>query len=407
MIPITIYSIMDYDYKMAIPVCVGLLLGCGLSICGGFILGIRKLKLENPSYREVENRILDIQSHQSHQMSSSNARVSSSSSSSSSNPFVRLIQGFTGSGNSAGYEQLRDVEGEEYGRQSREAKPRTKPTTVDAGNQVCQEIIGKRERRSHCDEYLRECEGTPREGFIQDIFDTSNRNTSGKGTCESAPAQAQATDPKLSALYTCAICLEDLCLGNTNMTTTGCGHTFHLSCLLKSLSTKNRCPMCRWELEDSRPSTQTPNVLTPVSAEQIISEEISYFPNAAHAQSISLARHPKRRLKDLLRVFGFTLLRSVAEYVHDENMPAGWYDDGESDDSESDDSDGSNESNENEDNENNREDGEANEEANEEANDDEEEEEHVAESGFIIDTRGRREQHSRRIEGDLREHINN
>jgi hypothetical protein len=29
-------------------------------------------------------------------------------------------------------------------------------------------------------------------------------------------------------------------------------------------------------------------------------------------------------------VFGFTLLRTVAEYVHGENMPVGWYDDGES-----------------------------------------------------------------------------
>jgi hypothetical protein len=151
--------------------------------------------------------------------------------------------------------------------------------------------------------------------------------------------------------------------------------------------------MCRWELEDSRPSTQTPNILTPVSAEQIITEEISYFPNAAHAHSIALARHPKRRLKDLLRVFGFTLLRSVAEYVHDENMPAGWYDDGESE--ESDDSDDSDDSNENGENE-----GETDDETNEEGN---EEEEHDPETGFIIDTHGQRE--TSPIVGDLRQHI--
>jgi TATA-binding protein-associated factor Taf7 len=153
--------------------------------------------------------------------------------------------------------------------------------------------------------------------------------------------------------------------------------------------------MCRWELEDSRPSTQSqsPNILTPVSAEQIITEEISYFPNAAHAQSISLSRHPKRRLKDLLRVFGFTLLRSVAEYVHDENMPAGWYDDGESE--ESDDSEDSDESNENGENE-----GETDDETNEEVN---EEEEHDPETGFIIDTHGQRQ--TSRIVGDLRQHI--
>jgi hypothetical protein len=102
--------------------------------------------------------------------------------------------------------------------------------------------------------------------------------------------------------------------------------------------------MCRWELEDRRPNQQTPNVLTPVSAEQIITEEISYFPNAAHAQSIMLSRHPKRRLKELLRVFGFTLLRTVAEYVHEDNIPVGWYDDGETTD-DSEDSDASNDDN--------------------------------------------------------------
>jgi hypothetical protein len=98
-----------------------------------------------------------------------------------------------------------------------------------------------------------------------------------------------------------------------------------------------------------------------------------------------LSRHPKRRLKELLRVFGFTLLRSVAEYVHDENLPAGWYDDGDSE--ESDDSNESNESNESDENEEN---GENSEDV--EANDDEEEEDDQEdpETGFIMDTHGRR-----------------
>ena len=46
MIPSMIHSIIYYDYKMTIPVCVGLLLGLGISVCGGIILGIRKLKLK-------------------------------------------------------------------------------------------------------------------------------------------------------------------------------------------------------------------------------------------------------------------------------------------------------------------------------------------------------------------------
>lgn len=144
----------------------------------------------------------------------------------------------------------------------------------------------------------------------------------------------------LTEEHTCCVCLDSIYVGNTNITRTSCGHVFHLSCLLKSLKVKNTCPMCRWELEDKRPNHQAPNVLTPVSAEQIISEEISYFPNAAHAQSIMLSRHPKRRMKELLRVFGFTLLRTVAEYIHEDNMPVGWYDDSETTDESDEDSEG-------------------------------------------------------------------
>lgn len=137
--------------------------------------------------------------------------------------------------------------------------------------------------------------------------------------------------------HTCSVCLEELSTANTNMTKTSCGHVFHLSCLLKSLTTKNKCPMCRSDLEDPRPAPSVSNLLTPASAEQLIVEEISYFPNASHTQSITLSRHPKRRVKEMLRVFGFALLRATAQFVHDENMPEGWYDDSESTDSDDDD----------------------------------------------------------------------
>ena len=156
--------------------------------------------------------------------------------------------------------------------------------------------------------------------------------------------------------YTCCVCLDSVCIGNTNIVRTGCGHVFHMTCLLKSLRVKNTCPMCRWELEDTRPGHQVPNVLTPVSAEQIITEEISYFPNAAHTQSIMHSRHPKRRLKELLRVFGFTLLRTVAEYIHEDNMPIGWYDDGETTDDSEDDSEGDDNDDDNDDDTDNNDD---------------------------------------------------
>lgn len=149
------------------------------------------------------------------------------------------------------------------------------------------------------------------------------------------PEKKAATS--VSESHTCSVCLEELSTTNTNMTKTNCGHVFHLSCLLKSLTTKNKCPMCRSDLEDPRPVPPVSNLLTPASAEQLIVEEISYFPNASHTQSITLSRHPKRRVKEMLRVFGFALLRATAQFVHDENMPEGWYDDSESTDSDDDD----------------------------------------------------------------------
>jgi hypothetical protein len=306
---------------------------------------------------------------------------------------MRLIQGFTGAGNATQFDQSHDMEGEEFGRQGIHAlahqKPKQKPATVDMGSQVCQEIIDKRDRRNRGEEDSIQGEGTPREGFIQEIFHSPNTNANPKG---GAAADNKEEESKLSAQYTCAICLDVLCLGNTNMTTTGCGHTFHLSCLLKSLCTKNLCPMCRGELEEPRPKPQASNTLTPVSAEQIIVEEISYFPNAAHAQSITQSSHPKRRLKELLRVFGFTLLRTVAEYVHDGNMPVGWYDDGDSEDSDESD----NEEGETDDNDNDEE-----EDDNDSVNEDDDDD--FNEAGFVLDTRGRRP--ASPIVGDLRENI--
>lgn len=156
-------------------------------------------------------------------------------------------------------------------------------------------------------------------------------------------------------LHTCSVCLDDICTGDANMTKTSCGHVFHLSCLLKSLTTKNKCPMCRSDLEDIRDTQKVANLLTPASAEQLIVEEISYFPNAAHTQSITLSRHPKRRVKEMLRVFGFALLRATAQFVHDENIPEGWYDDSESTDDDEEDTENEEENNDDDEEEENQE----------------------------------------------------
>jgi hypothetical protein len=308
----------------------------------------RKLKGNNDSNKDVDKKGTHVHNHQMPKSSTSTSTGSSSQASKSGykNPLLRLITRFTGSGDGTEYHELQFNEAEFECRQGGEQVSIKKPETAEAGCQVCQEIIQKRERRNRAHGGASGAGGSSDGGddveasecFTQDIFASED---------ESAAAVA-AVEPS-EVKHTCAVCLdEDISLGSGNTTMTECGHVFHLTCLLKSLCQKNLCPMCRAPLEDVREKQMPANILTPVSAEQIIAEEISYFSNAAHVQSITSSRHPKRCFKEALRVFGFTLLRSVAEYVHDENMPVGWYDDGESNDE----SESSDDENENEDQDN-------------------------------------------------------
>jgi len=310
----------------------------------------RKLKGKNDSIKDVDKKRTHVQNHQMPKSSTSASTPTGSSSQASKggykNPLLRLITRFTGSGDGTEYHELQFNEAEFECRQGGEQVSIKKPETAEAGCQVCQEIIQKRERRNRArggaaggaggsgsdggdDVEANEC-------FTQDIFASDDTSA------------ATAVEPS-EVKHTCAVCLdEDITLGSGNTTMTECGHVFHLTCLLKSLCQKNLCPMCRAPLEDVREKQMPANILTPVSAEQMVAEEISYFSNAAHVQSITSSRHPKRCFKEALRVFGFTLLRTVAEYVHGENMPVGWYDDGESNDE----SESSDDENENEDQDN-------------------------------------------------------
>jgi len=155
--------------------------------------------------------------------------------------------------------------------------------------------------------------------------------------------------------YTCCVCLDTLALGNTNTTLTPCGHAYHLSCLLSSLRTKNLCPMCRGSLEDPRPKPTTTNILLPANAEQIIRDELYWFPKSSYIQNIRGSNHPRRAFKEAARTFAYSVLQSAAEFVHADNVPEEWYSEddteNESDDSESN-SENENTDNENTDNEN-------------------------------------------------------
>ena len=163
--------------------------------------------------------------------------------------------------------------------------------------------------------------------------------------CEPAPAISLEEQ-------TCCVCLDTLTLGNKNTTITPCGHIYHLSCLLSSLRNKNLCPMCRGSLEEPRPKPSTTNTLRPSNAEQIIRDELYWFPKSAHIQNIRGSNHPKRAFKDSLRTFAYAVLQTTAEFVHAENVPEEWYSDDDSDDEESgDDNSDNSENSENSDNE--------------------------------------------------------
>lgn len=319
----------------------------------------RKLKGIKDSNKDVDKKRTQVQNHQMVKASASTSTSMASSSqasknghkSTNTNPLMRLITRFTGTGNGTEYQELQFDEAEFECRQGGEQVSSKKPETAEAGCQVCQEIIQKRERRNRAHGGASGGSGSSdgggddgeaNESFTQDIFASEDT---------SAATEATAAEPS-EVKHTCAVCLdEDISLGSGNTTMTECGHVFHLTCLLKSLCQKNLCPMCRAPLEDVREKQMPANILTPVSAEQMVAEEISYFPNAAHVQSITSSRHPKRCFKEALRVFGFTLLRTVAEYVHDENIPVGWYDDGDSE-TESSEGDNDNEDVDNEDGDN-------------------------------------------------------
>ena len=175
--------------------------------------------------------------------------------------------------------------------------------------------------------------------YTQEIFQSQSSDT--------APTTPTAS---VDTTYTCCVCLDTLELGKTNTTFTTCGHAYHLSCLLSSLRNKHSCPMCRGSLEEPRPAPTSTNVLRPVNAEQIIREELYWFPRRAYIQNIRESNNPKRAFKEAARTFGYAVLQSAAEFVHADNVPEEWYS-GDDTDSESD-SDNENTDNENTDNEN-------------------------------------------------------
>jgi hypothetical protein len=92
--------------------------------------------------------------------------------------------------------------------------------------------------------------------------------------------------------------------------------------------------MCRGSLEDPRPKPSTTNTLRPSNAEQIIRDELYWFPKSAHIMNIRGSNHPKRAFKDSMRTFAYAVLQTTAEFVHAGDVPEEWYSEDETDDDE-------------------------------------------------------------------------
>jgi hypothetical protein len=105
-------------------------------------------------------------------------------------------------------------------------------------------------------------------------------------------------------------------------------------------------------------------------------------------------------VKEMLRIFGFTLLRSVAEYVHDENIPAGWFDDGDSESETEDESEGEDEGDEEEGSEGEGSEGEGEDEYSDTENANENQEDD--EFNYAVET-----MRQNRVQRDLRDEIGN
>jgi hypothetical protein len=108
--------------------------------------------------------------------------------------------------------------------------------------------------------------------------------------------------------------------------------------------------MCRGSLEDPRPKPSTTNTLRPSNAEQIIRDELYWFPKSAHILNIRGSNHPKRAFKDAMRTFAYAVLQTTAEFVHADNVPEEWYSDDDTDEDEESSDDNSDNSSENDQN---------------------------------------------------------
>ena len=113
----------------------------------------------------------------------------------------------------------------------------------------------------------------------------------------------------------CAVCLH--VPGTINVAITACGHKYCTSCLLSSLKTDNRCPICRAEIEPARPARQ---IIEPVSvsmASELIREEernINMTNRLGIINSFSGTNGRATMIFSLCRELAFATAHSIARW---------------------------------------------------------------------------------------------
>ncbi len=127
---------------------------------------------------------------------------------------------------------------------------------------------------------------------------------------------------------TCAICM-DVTSKTKNVSVTECGHRFCTSCLLKSLQTNNRCPMCRTDIEPAR-KPNLEQLTANVAADLIQAEErdIDIHRRIALIGAFSDARGRSDMILSLCREFAFGTAHSIAGWqgTDDQTYHASWVD---------------------------------------------------------------------------------
>lgn len=143
------------------------------------------------------------------------------------------------------------------------------------------------------------------------------------------PVVPVAPDPNADV---CSVCLH--VPGTKNVSITACGHKYCTSCLLLSLKTNNKCPMCRAEIEPARETIEPVSVT--IASELIRDEErnINMTKRLGLINSFSGTNGRATMIFSLCRELAFATAHSIARWQNKstETYDVSWHNFDSSDD---------------------------------------------------------------------------